>query len=155
MSLKMRGPYVDILSNNDFSKMRLGTTVIGLASSLSSLNKPNTRQCCYLSLGCLLEAHIRSGLLPPGLRRASPAVLQTCCPVATCKRCPGDCGAFSRSLTWNNPRSSPCPPLWHNPPNSLTLCGPSLAESAKAKGPARRKRTEICVSENGNCRTSR
>lgn len=114
------------------------------------ISQANTKWCCYLSLGCLLEAHIRSGLLRPGLWMASPAVRQTCCPFVICKRCPCACGAFSGSLTWKNPRSPPCPPLSHNHPNSLTLCVPSLAECEKAKVPGWRKRTQFCVSENYN-----
>lgn len=92
--------------------------------------------CYHLSLDCLQEARIHSGLLLLSLVMEYLVAHQTNCPSATCKRCPRDVVVFSGSQPEKSPRSSPAPRPCHSPPSSQTQCGLSLVESGTATWPA-------------------
>lgn len=97
----------------------------------------NTYEWCYhLSLGCLQEARIHSGLLLLSLVMEYLVAHQTSCPSATRKHCPRDVAVFSGSQPEKSPHSSPAPRLCRSPPSSQTRCGPSSVESGTATWPA-------------------
>lgn len=131
-----------------------------MAKSLFKIQKKRLDSCKlgylqhrinHLSLGCLQEAHIHSGLPPPFLVMESLAAQRKCCPFATCKHCLLDDVALSGSLPENSPRSTPAPLPCRSPQSSQTQCVLSLVESETATRPENTINPALLNSKCGEC----